>query len=234
MSAYLSDIGLNKLAQYVTDNLLLREEDIMQLLGEMHPVGSYYWSNSNSKSPAQLFGGTWEPVYDRLLYCTTSNSQGGSSSVTISSSHLPSHSHGSISHSHSSTSHSHPIPSHGHSGGSHSHSVSHTHPGYGAGMGYNPNNSRERFFGNSGGNYFTTSHGANRTYTSTYNGSSGSIPSWSGTSSSATFSYKLASGGSGTSSNPDSVSLSSESYNTTYSIDTLPSSTKAYCWYRSA
>lgn len=64
-----------------------------------HPVGSYYMSES-STSPAVIFGGgTWERVKGRMLIGAddvtyTVGAQGGSSTHIITTSEMPSHSHG--------------------------------------------------------------------------------------------------------------------------------------------
>ena len=63
----------------------------------IYPVGSLYWS-SKSTNPASLFGGTWVQIKDRfVLACgdtyTSSGATGGASSVTLSVSNMPSHTH---------------------------------------------------------------------------------------------------------------------------------------------
>ena len=67
------------------------------LLNFCYPIGSLYWS-SKSTNPASLFGGTWVQIKDRfVLACgdtyTSSGATGGASSVTLSVSNMPSHSH---------------------------------------------------------------------------------------------------------------------------------------------
>ena len=67
------------------------------LLNFCYPVGSLYWS-SKSTNPATLFGGTWVQIKDRfILACgdtyTSSGATGGASSVTLSVSNMPTHSH---------------------------------------------------------------------------------------------------------------------------------------------
>lgn len=34
---------------------------------ELYPVGSIYMSTTNAKSPAEMFGGTWEQIKDKFL-----------------------------------------------------------------------------------------------------------------------------------------------------------------------
>lgn len=67
------------------------------LLNFCYPVGSLYWS-SKSTNPASLFGGTWVQIKDRfVLACgdtyKTVGATGGASSVTLSVSNMPSHTH---------------------------------------------------------------------------------------------------------------------------------------------
>ena len=63
----------------------------------IYPVGSLYWS-SKSTNPSSLFGGTWVQIKDRfVLACgdtyKTVGATGGASSVTLSVSNMPSHTH---------------------------------------------------------------------------------------------------------------------------------------------
>ena len=71
--------------------------NIRNLLLSVHRVGSLYWS-SNSTSPAELFGGTWTQITDKFILAagdTYSNgASGGSETVTLTISEIPSHSHG--------------------------------------------------------------------------------------------------------------------------------------------
>ena len=68
-----------------------------KLMKLIYPVGSLYWS-SKSTNPASLFGGTWVQIKDRfVLACgdtyTSVDATGGASTVTLSVSNMPSHSH---------------------------------------------------------------------------------------------------------------------------------------------
>ena len=68
--------------------------DFIELI---YPVGSLYWS-SKSTNPSTLFGGTWVQIKDRfILACgdtyTSVDATGGASSVTLSVSNMPSHTH---------------------------------------------------------------------------------------------------------------------------------------------
>lgn len=72
------------------------------LLNFCYPIGSLYWS-SKSDNPSTLFGGTWVQIKDRFIWAKgdsdTVNATGGSKTVTLSVSNLPSHSH-SMNHNH--------------------------------------------------------------------------------------------------------------------------------------
>lgn len=61
-------------------------------LSVFYPVGAYYLSNSSS-SPSNLFGGTWQSVTSRFLYCSSSITTGGENSHTLTVNEMPSHSH---------------------------------------------------------------------------------------------------------------------------------------------
>lgn len=64
----------------------------------IYPVGSIYMS-VNSTSPATLFGGTWEQISGRFLLASgdgyTSGATGGEAMHTLTTSEMPSHTHGS-------------------------------------------------------------------------------------------------------------------------------------------
>ena len=68
-----------------------------KLMELIYPVGSLYWS-SKSTNPSSLFGGTWVQIKDRfILACgdtyTSVDETGGESSVTLTVSNMPSHTH---------------------------------------------------------------------------------------------------------------------------------------------
>lgn len=82
--------------------LSLKGTDIVDLLQESmlsaYPVGSIYVS-TQSTSPETLFGGTWKALNEGrvLIGCNSSypaGNKGGSATVSLSSSQMPSHSHG--------------------------------------------------------------------------------------------------------------------------------------------
>lgn len=70
---------------------------------DSHPVGSIFISTAQSSSPANTYGGTWEQISGRFLYCTTSSAGTGGSN-TNNQSHTHSKSISSSSSSSSSTS----------------------------------------------------------------------------------------------------------------------------------
>lgn len=123
-------------------------------LDSVYPVGSIYISVVNT-NPSSLFGGTWVAFASgrTLVGVDTSQSDfstvqktGGSSTVTLTSSQMPSHTH-SISHTHGLNSHKHSFGATTSSGGSHAHNWSYDfdaaagsaryspHRAYGAGYG---------------------------------------------------------------------------------------------------
>ncbi len=67
-----------------------------KLMKLIYPVGSIYWSG-NSSNPSTLFGGTWVQIKDRFVWAKgdsdTVNATGGSKTVTLTTSNMPSHTH---------------------------------------------------------------------------------------------------------------------------------------------
>ena len=67
-----------------------------QKMLSIYPVGAIYMSVSNT-SPASLFGGTWEQIQNRFLLAAgssyTAGNTGGASTVTLTTSQIPSHRH---------------------------------------------------------------------------------------------------------------------------------------------
>lgn len=63
----------------------------------LYPIGSIYMS-VNSTDPSQLFGGVWEQINGRFLYCTNSASKqlGGENEHTLTINEMPSHEHGAV------------------------------------------------------------------------------------------------------------------------------------------
>lgn len=66
-------------------------------LDMVYPVGSIYMT-VDSRSPADLFGGTWEKIEDKFLLSAgatyTVGETGGETSVTLAKENLPAHTHG--------------------------------------------------------------------------------------------------------------------------------------------
>lgn len=67
------------------------------LFNAVYPVGSIYMT-VNPVSPASLFGGTWEPIYDRFLLAAGGNypvgATGGEATHTLTVNEMPNHEHG--------------------------------------------------------------------------------------------------------------------------------------------
>ena len=49
---------------------------------DAHPVGSVFISTAQSSNPANTYGGTWEQISGRFLYCTTSSAGTGGSNTS--------------------------------------------------------------------------------------------------------------------------------------------------------
>ena len=81
------------------------------------PIGYIYLSVSNV-NPSTYFGGTWEQIKDVFLLSAgttyAAGSTGGTSTVTLTTSQIPSHTHGLNNHTHSVGAHSHGLNSHTH------------------------------------------------------------------------------------------------------------------------
>ena len=76
-------------------------KNVLSLLDYVYPVGSIYISATNSKSPADIFGGDWTRLNDVFLYAgkdgdTTYGPEktGGEKTVQLETTHLPGHTHG--------------------------------------------------------------------------------------------------------------------------------------------
>ena len=80
--------------------------ELSNFLNKIYPVGSIYISTANT-NPSTFLGGTWENYADgrvlKGIKSGTAGTTGGSSSVTLSTSNLPAHTHD-ISHTHTTTS----------------------------------------------------------------------------------------------------------------------------------
>ena len=73
-------------------DIYVKTSDLKTLMLNMcYPIGSIYTS-VNKKNPSELFGGTWEQIVDKFLYCTSSSGEvGGSKKISVEN--LPSHNH---------------------------------------------------------------------------------------------------------------------------------------------
>ena len=63
-----------------------------QLIDLFYPVGSIYTSMNNT-NPNTIFGGTWEQITDKFMYCTSGASKQKGGSKKITANQLPAHSH---------------------------------------------------------------------------------------------------------------------------------------------
>ena len=203
---------------------------------DAHPIGSYYWSNTNT-DPSDLFGGTWVKVEGRFIYAKKSSetvgSTGGQESVTLTQAHMPSHTHtlknGSHSHTISSLSHTH-IHDHQHKM-EHGHSLNmgnssgHTGGNMLAVGDCNYVNKYEQGLG--GGSFFGNNWGYIVASVANYKGNSGWINS-SGTSSTITGSALT---GTYTSS---TVQITCESTGSGIGFNTMPPYYATNCWRRTA
>lgn len=114
------------------------DDVVKEALLRAWPVGCYY---KGTQDPSTIIGGSWTEINGRFLYAMETGSSvgstGGAETVTLTTSHLPSHSHtvtksGKALHTHTvrSVSHTHTVPGHSHKVtiSAHSHSIgSHTH-----------------------------------------------------------------------------------------------------------
>ena len=93
-----------------------------KLMKLIYPVGSLYWSSKDT-NPSQLFGGTWTQIKDKFILAAgdtyTNGSIGGESTVTLTTTQIPSHRHTGPSHTHYFTAKG--------SVGSHAHNMDHYH-----------------------------------------------------------------------------------------------------------
>lgn len=94
-------------------------------LDDVYPVGSIYTS-VNSTNPATLFGGTWEQLQNRFLLGAgssyTNGATGGASTVSLTASQMPRHTHTQNSHNHTQNAHTHIQDAHTHTQDAHNHS----------------------------------------------------------------------------------------------------------------
>ncbi len=240
-----------------------RDYVVKDAILEAYPVGAIYLSTV-ATSPAILFGGEWEEIYNRFLVAAGSNYtagvSGGSSTVTLSESNLPAHTHSLPSHTHSLPAHTHSLPSHTHSLPSHTHSLpshthsipSHTHSfsattsssgSHSHTVNYNlsvfPTGGRQRQYhpsGEDGSTTFTNSAGAHTHTisgtTGSYSGTSGSTSGTSGSTSGTSGSTSGTSGSTEGTSGSASGTSGSTGSGTAFSI--VPPYLAVYMWQRTA
>ena len=126
-----------------TQDIEENRQAIAEIINIVYPIGSIYMSVTDT-SPSVLFGGTWQRLEDRFLIGAGSNhsagATGGAESVSytpagsvenhkLTTSEIPSHSHGLNSHKHSIGAHAHGLNSHTHGVGSYAteNGGNHTH-----------------------------------------------------------------------------------------------------------
>lgn len=59
---------------------------------DLMPVG-YVYMSFDSTSPAELFGGTWEQIVNRVIRAANGTGTGGADSITLTVNQMPSHHH---------------------------------------------------------------------------------------------------------------------------------------------
>lgn len=97
LTAPVFDVGLNDVQingkLYLADTDRSNRKEIWEII---YPVGAIYMSTS-STNPQTLFGGTWTQLKDRFLVGAggsyTAGTNGGASTATLDTTHLPSHTH---------------------------------------------------------------------------------------------------------------------------------------------
>ena len=226
LSAYQGYILNNKFSSYTPTGEL--EELLAALKAEIllaaHPVGSYYWSNTNT-NPANLFGGTWIQIKDKFV-------------IAVGDDHVVGRSYGSntkdISHTHS-YSHTHGVPGvvHKHSTGNHTLTTSemprHVHDGITWGL----NGTPFIYTGVSGsdGTFDLAGAGVYRQNIN-YGGTNHLYTSYAGGDGAHSHGDTGNTTPSATTTNSQSTSTSGSGGST--ALDITPASIAAYCWQRTA
>ena len=72
----------------------LKYKDGDSWIDVLHPVGSFYFSNSN-ESPSSLFGGTWQQIKNAVIRAGSTTGYEGSDNMTLTVNQMPSHRHSS-------------------------------------------------------------------------------------------------------------------------------------------
>ena len=87
-----AEAGIDELQEQVNTNT----NKINSIVDVIYPVGSIYMS-FNDVDPSKLFGGTWEPIYNRFLLTSGSDyslgTYGGEATHTLTVDEMPSHKH---------------------------------------------------------------------------------------------------------------------------------------------
>ena len=95
-----------------------------EILNLIYPIGSIYMSVNNT-NPGTLFGGVWTQIQDTFLLCAgatyAAGSTGGTATVTLTATEMPSHNHSVGAHAHGLNSHTHSVGAHAHGLNSHTH-----------------------------------------------------------------------------------------------------------------
>lgn len=84
--------------------------DITSLIDSIYPIGSFYYTTDVDFDPNTTFGGTWELLDEGVVIVTAGENHpvsnesvdGGSETVTMTESQMPSHTHKQNSHNHDS------------------------------------------------------------------------------------------------------------------------------------
>ncbi len=91
-----SKLGATNVQAAIDGTCTKFSNDLQSFLLKVYPVGSIYISYNNT-NPGTLFGGTWEIIGDgrvlKGISSGTAGTTGGSSTVTLSMSNIPAHTH---------------------------------------------------------------------------------------------------------------------------------------------
>jgi microcystin-dependent protein len=160
----------------ITSDINTIKSQLNNILLQVYPIGSIYISTVN-KNPKDLFGGTWEPfAAGRTIIgngtsdkAFTAGNTGGSSTHTLTTSEMPSHTHTQNSHNHTQNSHNHTQNSHNHSQNQHRHTIHRSGNGGGqwTGMAGSPSNTYEGWPENEIGYTTATNNAATATNNAT-------------------------------------------------------------------
>lgn len=179
-----------------------------------HPVGSYYWSSTNT-NPHDLFGGTWTQIKDKFVIAVGDSHEAGKSYGSNSKSFAHTHGVPGVAHTHSTGNHTLTVtemPTHSHSAnnaGGHSHNVKWDGFSIGTGASFKYVMVGD---GSNWGNYTDTKGSHSHTINNTGGGNA----------------HNHGNTGSTT---PSATTTNSQSVST---LDVTPACVAAYCWKRTA